>query len=94
LENVDAGSAALALGAITTTVESTAGVRIERTFSLPITALCIAVAGIEPAVMPCSSMLSPLCADLPASLVRVTRNHVIYELADFYGAAPGCGGRY
>ena len=34
-------------------------------------------------------MLSPLCADLPASLVRVIRNHVVYELADFYGAAPG-----
>ncbi|UIA90555.1 hypothetical protein LU632_14500 [Erwinia tracheiphila] len=42
--------------------ESTAGVRIERTFSLPITAICIAVAGIEPAVMPYSSMLSSLCA--------------------------------
>ena len=33
-------------------------------------------------------MLSPLCADLPASLVRVTRKHMLYELADFYGAAP------
>ena len=29
-----------------------------------------------------------LCADLPASVVRITRKHVIYELADFYSAAP------
>lgn len=48
--------------------ESTAGVRIERTFSLPITAIYIAVARIEPAIMPCSSMLSSLCADLTASV--------------------------
>ena len=55
--------------------ESTAGIRIERTFSLPITAICIAVAGIEPAVMPCSSMLSSLCADLTASMVGMKTHH-------------------
>lgn len=41
----------------------------------------------SPAWRKCSYLL---CADLPASLVRVTRNHVVYELADFFGAAPGC----
>ena len=45
--------------------ESTAGVRIERTFSLPITRYrTILVSGIEPDSMPCSSMLSSLCPGL------------------------------
>lgn len=43
--------------------ESTAGVRVERTFSLPISTR-IVVSGIEPDVMPCSSMLSPVVPGL------------------------------
>lgn len=45
--------------------ESTAGVRIERTFSLPITRFrAILASGIEPDSVPCSSMLSSLCPGL------------------------------
>jgi hypothetical protein len=45
--------------------ESTAGVRIERTFSLPITRYrTILASGIEPDSVPCSSMLSSLCPGL------------------------------
>lgn len=40
--------------------ESTAGVRVERTFSLPNPSHLREVTGIEPAFMPCSSMLSPV----------------------------------
>lgn len=45
--------------------ESTAGVRIERTFSLPITRdRTILASGIEPDSVPCSSMPSSLCPGL------------------------------
>lgn len=45
--------------------EGTAGVRIERTFSLPITRFrTILASGIEPDSVPCSSVLSSLCACL------------------------------
>ena len=45
--------------------EGTAGVRIERTFSLPITRYrTILASGIEPDSVPCSSMLSSLCPGL------------------------------
>ncbi len=45
--------------------ESTAGVRIERTFSLPITRYrTILASGIEPDSVPCSSMPSSLCPGL------------------------------
>ena len=45
--------------------ESTAGVRIERTFSSPITRYrTILASGIEPDSVPCSSMLSSLCPGL------------------------------
>lgn len=45
--------------------EGTAGVRIERTFSLPITRYRIILAsGIEPDSVPCSSVPSSLCAGL------------------------------
>lgn len=63
--------------------ESTAGVRIERTFSLPITRYrTILVSGIEPDSMPCSSMLSSLCPGLFPGLTPFRRAggaHVVPE---------------
>lgn len=63
--------------------ESTAGARIERTFSLPITRYrTILASGIEPDSVPCSSMPSSLCPGLFTGVTPFRRAggaHVVPE---------------
>lgn len=72
--------------------ESTAGVRIERTFSLPITRYrTILASGIEPDSVPCSSMPSSLCPGLFPGVTPFRRAggaHVVPETLSLH--ISGC----
>ncbi len=72
--------------------ESTAGARIERTFSLPITRYrTILASGIEPDSVPCSSMPSSLCPGLFPGVTPFRRAggaHVVPETLSLH--ISGC----